>query len=182
MSKKTVFLLTVFLFQSALFSHEIKPRLGIFFPVDNLFQEIYGIGPTYEVEVTGDLSPSFATWGNFNAYTMNGRSLGGGDPTDILITNFSFGTKIKRTYRFVQGYAGLGCVLSGLFIDNHNTICCKKTSKFAVGGVIKLGLQRYLTRALFLDYFLDYYIQPVKFDTRREVGGWRTGFGLGYGF
>ncbi len=163
----------------------IEIRSGAFFPNTERFRKIYGKATaSYGFEVSTSTDSCVDAWANFDFLTKHGRSIGFNDPTRVSIANFSFGLKYPFHVREKwAAYIGIGPSFSGVWVKNryhnhrHHT-----ASQVAVGGILKSGINYYLNSWVFIDLFVDYVYQPVSFEKRTDVGGLKTGIGLGYRF
>ncbi len=166
----------------------IEFRSAAFFPMNHRFRDIYGtVGADYEIEITSSWC-CLETWANFTWYPKHGHVHNCGS-THLNVANFSFG--LRKTWCFCdcfRFYAGIGPIFGGVWVGNH--IKCGSGCEgrhdhdyaFAVGGIVKTGFLYYLTCNLFLDLFVDYFYEPAFFHRTVDVGGFRTGLGLGVGF
>ena len=119
-------------------------------------------------------------WGNLDLFSKPGRSVGLGNSTKINIANTSVGIKLPFQYsEEISPYIGIGVSFSRVWLKNNSFCGEEKASKFAVGGVLKTGIYYFLTESVFLDVFIDYLYQPVHFETDVDVGGLKTGMGIG---
>lgn len=162
----------------------LELRSAAFFHSSNRFRSIYGnIGGSYQLEASARLCDRLYGWGNLDWSPKHGKSDGFNDPTRINIGNISVG--IKFPYRFCEkftAYIGVGPSLAKLWLKNKSQFGHETVSKWAVGGVLKSGVTYFINRRIFIDLFLDYLYQPVHFETHVDIGGIKTGLGLGYRF
>lgn len=163
----------------------IQFRADAFFPTSNHVRKIFGDdGASYGVEASTSMMGCFDGWFNFDWYQKHGRSIVGcqckGDSTKMEIANFSFGVKIPYLIcDCFAPYLGIGPSFSKVWLQNKTQCQRKNASKWACGGVVKMGIHYYFCEFLFLDFFVDYLYQPVFFHKRVEVGGFKTGGGMG---
>lgn len=165
-------------------NYSVELRTAAFFPSSGLFRGIYGkVGTCYQAEGSAKWKNCWDLWSNIDWFTKHGESLGFRQPTRINILNFSLG--IKYVYPFSRkcnAYIGLGPNLSVLWLKNNFLGHREKVSKRALGGIVKLGIQYFITDCYFLDLFVDYLYQPMHFKNHVNVGGFKTGIGLGTQF
>lgn len=168
----------------------IEFRSAAFFPMNHRFRDIYGtVGADYEFEIRTTVFCCMEGWANFTWYPKHGSVGHCCGSSDLNIANFSFGLmkscSVCDCFRF---YAGIGPVFGGVWVHNKLRSCtglAKKKNKdaaFAVGGMVKTGILYYFTCNLFLDLFVDYFYEPAFFHRHVDVGGVRTGLGLGVAF
>jgi hypothetical protein len=162
----------------------LELRSAAFFHKDRLFREIYGdVNACYEVEATVALNSCLETWANFDWFSRRGKSIGLGDPTRVRIANLSFGIKFPyQINNCLLFYAGIGPSFSRICIWNESIFLREHVSRIAYGGIVKLGIDYFITDNLFIDLFVDYLYQPVKFQNRLDIGGFKPGLGIGYRF
>ncbi|MBA3956852.1 MAG: hypothetical protein H0X51_00445 [Parachlamydiaceae bacterium] len=125
----------------------------------------------------------YETWVNFDWFTKHGRSEGLKDPTRVSAANISLG--IRLPYHFcdqVTGYVGIGPSLGRIWVKNDSYCSHEKVSKLVIGGVLKSGILYFINDCIFIDLFADYLYQPVHFETHVDIGGFKTGAGLGIKF
>lgn len=173
----------------------IEFRSAAFFHSADRFRDVYGkVGVSYQVEASTPLYGCLNGWTNFDWFSKHGKSEGFNDPTTIRIANISLGVKIpyQRCERFTP-YIGIGPSFSRLWLKDtphcsQDTSSCgsqnahKTVSKWVVGGVLKTGVNCFVTKCLFLDVFVDYLYQPIHFEKRVDIGGIKAGLGIGYRF
>lgn len=197
-------LLTVFILScSFVYGMEstIEVRVGAFFPTSKRFRDCYkDVGATYEIEYSFSCDPCcYAWWGNLG-YFHDKAFVSTNDCSSVLgvcsactfvrptstidIANLSLG--IKFPYYFsecVVGYFGIGPVIGNVWLKNKDSLGdTERTSKVAYGGVAKLGVDYYITQCVFLDFFVDYLYETVDFGDHVNIGGFKTGVGLGFRF
>jgi hypothetical protein len=173
-------MLGAFLNLLALGPSRIAFRSDAFFATSERFRNIYGdVSFSYQVEASTRLA-TFDGWLNFDFLSKHGKSEGFHNPTKVYLNTLSFGVKFPYTFsEAFTFYFGVGPTFSNVSLNNGSECSKEKVSKWSYGGVIKSGLYLPIHRALFLDLFLDYTYQPVNFQTAVDVGGLRTGLGVG---
>ena len=166
------------------YENTVELRSAAFIPTDNLFRDIYGnAGASYQLEASSAVYEGLDVWGNLDLFSKPGRSVGLGNSTEILIANTSVGIKVPFQFsEKISPYIGIGISLGRVWLKNNSFCGEDKASKFAVGGVLKTGINYFFMENVFLDVFIDYLYQPVHFETDIDIGGLKTGIGLGIQF
>jgi len=171
----------------------VEFRAAAFFPMSQRFRDIYGtVGADYELQVTSS-SPCrcFDIWANLTWYPKSGDVGRRCGSSNITLANISFGPQWDWCFcSCFNFYAGIGPILGGVFVENKMRCCSggclrKDDSEwaFAVGGIIKTGVTYTLCECLFFDLFVDYFYEPAFFRHHmRDIGGFRTGLGVGLQF
>ncbi len=156
-------------------------RVDAFFPASDRFRHIYGtVAPSYEVEASRKLNSFIDIWANFDWFFKHGEA-GCHTSTEITVANGSFGIKFPfKISKHVKVYVGLGPTFAGVWLENKTHCDHKHISKFSFGGIAKSGFIFSLNKHVFFDLFADYFYQPVHYKKHVNVGGLRTGLGLGY--
>lgn len=166
-------------------------RAGYFVPSSSVMRDIYHHGgPEAEWEGAAHLNDDVDVWLNFNYFERNGHSLGLGDKTSIRLFPLSIG--IKHNFCLtdqITFYLGIGASYTWLRTHDHSDFVQRHTRRQGWGGVGKSGFIYNLADNLFLDLFFDYYYTSISGvhhsgveATSRDVGGLRTGLGLGINF
>jgi len=160
----------------------LQLRVDAFFPSSHRFREIYGtVAPSYEVEASRKLNSFIDGWINFDWFFKHGEAGSCHSSTKITIANGSFGIKFPyEISKHVKVYLGLGPTFGGVWLQNKSHCSHENISKFTFGGIAKSGFIFSLNKHVFFDLFADYFYQPVHFEKHVNVGGFRTGVGLGY--
>ncbi len=180
-----IFLILLCLTLCPLFAQSsIEIRAAAFFPSSTRFKEIYGnVGASYQLEASTKLYNCLDGWANFDWFSKHGKSVGFNDPTRVSIANFSLG--IKFPYQLSKQftvYIGVGPSLARIWLKNKSQFGHKNPSKLALGGVLKTGLYYFISKQIFIDVFVDYLYQPVHFEKTVDIGGIKTGIGVGVKF
>jgi hypothetical protein len=163
-------------------------RGGYFLPASQVMREIYkNGGPEVEVEQIIRLDRSLNLWLNFNYFQREGHSVGLKDKTTIHLYPFSLG--IKYNFHLLESfdlYFGLGGSTTSVRIHDHSAFVKKHIHERAFGGVGKFGFLYFIGKMVCIDLFADYYYTRISGvhrsgvqGTSRQVGGLRTGLGLG---
>jgi hypothetical protein len=162
----------------------LEIRSAAFFHSSHRFREIYAnISGSYQLEASIKFNDCFASWANFDWFAKRGKSEGLHDPTRVNIANISFG--IKFPYQFCEqftAYVGIGPSFSIIWLKNKSQCGHERPSKLAVGGILKTGVSYFISSCVFIDLFIDYLYQPVHFERHVDIGGIKTGAGLGFKF
>lgn len=182
--KKLYFLFILFTISVLAADTSLEVRADAFIPTSKPFRKIYGdVGVSYGVEASACMG-CFDGWINFDWFQEHGRSHTEpgckGDSTKIEIANLSFGVKLP--YLVCDSFApylGIGPSVSKVYLKNKSHCFHEKVSKWAVGGIAKFGVHYYFCDCMFLDLFVDYLFLPVYFHKRVDIGGFKTGAGIG---
>ena len=169
----------------------VEFRVGAFFPSSKEVRKIYGntaANYQFEFNTSACCCNCFCIqgWTSIDWTTRRGsvRECG---RTRLDLVNWSIGVKcVKTLCGCMNVYAGVGPAFGGVWVKNHNS--ChhnrhhERTSKGTFGVIVKSGIQYYFCHNLFADLFVDYIYQPVHFHRHINVGGLRTGLGIGVSF
>jgi outer membrane protein len=164
--------------------NSIEIRADAFFPSSHLLRSIYGrVGPSYEIEACRTFNSIVTGWANFDVHFASGGIAHCNTSTKLWLINGGFGVKFPYQISSNIGvYLGAGLSFGGIWLKNKSRCDNEKISKFAMGYVAKSGFIFSLHRQVFLNLFADYLYQPVHFNRHVNLGGVRTGIGLGYNF
>ena len=162
----------------------IELRSTAFFHTSKRFREIYGdVSASYQIEGSTRLCNCYEGWVNFDWFTKSGRSVGFRDPTRVNIANVSLGLKYPfQITEKLELYAGIGPSFSRIWLKNRGQFFRERTSRFAVGVLVKSGLIYNLPCNFFLDLFEDHLYQPDNFHKNVDIGGFKLGGGIGRKF
>lgn len=163
------------------FQNSVEVRAGAFFHSSSRFREIYdNVGVSYGAESNMKLSYPFDAWSNFDWYSKNGKSIGFDDSTKIQIANISFGIKYPFQLAYnITPYLGIGPSISGVWLKNKSDCVTENKARLAFGVVLKTGVYYQFSDYLYINLFADYLYQPVDFQKSIDIGGLKTGIGLG---
>lgn len=159
-------------------------RGSAFFPAKEQFRKAYGdVNGTYGVEADIDLPCDNHLWLNFDQFSKHGNAHGSRH-SQMCLSTFSIGLKRFASLNcWSSAYLGLGVSLSSVYFKHCFDDCRKTDRRGSIGVVAKSGVIVDLWCDFFLDVFADYYYQPVSYRHRTtNVGGLRTGAGIGYRF
>lgn len=166
------------------FDTSLEFRSAAFFHSSKRFREIYGnVSGSYQLEASTKFNECFDTFVNFDWFSKHGKSKGFNDPTKVSIASISLGPKFLYPFKnCFTAYIGIGPSFAKIWLKNRPKHRHERTSKLSVGGLLKTGVYYFVNRQLFLDLFVDYLYQPVHFHTHVDIGGVKTGLGIGYKF
>lgn len=164
----------------------VEFRYAAFIPSSKLFKEIYGnVGTSYQLETTTKVPcwECWDVWANLDWFSKHGRSVGFEDPTRVQISTLGLGIRYNYCLNYCTSfYVGVGPTVGTIWLKNKSRCLDEKVCKTTVGCLTKIGVLYYFCDRLFLDLFVDYLYQPVHFEHRVNIGGFKTGAGLGVTF
>lgn len=190
---QAIFFLILLNFCSLTAETTVEVRADAFFPASKLFRKIYGnTAASYGVEASTNFNNCceclncWDVWANFDWFSKHGESANcNSRHTRVKIANFSCGIKFPfhlfECDSFVP-YAGIGPSFTRIWLKNKTQCSKENHSKFAFGGIAKFGINYYFSNCMFLDVFVDYLYQPVHFHHEVNIGGFKTGAGIGMRF
>ncbi|MES2273979.1 MAG: hypothetical protein V4487_07285 [Chlamydiota bacterium] len=162
-------------------------RVGYFYPQSSVFRDIYSGGIEGEVETSVRFYKDFNFFANAGVFIKNGHSLGLGDSTRIKIFPLSLGIKyifhLSCAWEF---YLGAAPTYTWARFHDRSPYVDQHVHKSAFGVVGKMGFIYTFFKSGFADLFFDYYYTEISgahfsgvTPTSRNIGGFRTGLGLG---
>lgn len=165
---------------------KVALRSSAFFHNSERFRHLFGnVGPCFEVEASTPLpicpltgSP-YDLWTNFDWFSKE-KKQSNSRHIRASIANASVG--VNGVYSGCENYdfyLGIGASVSRIFVNKSTRYGPEKISKLAVGGVIKSGFRSYFYERYFADFFVDYVFQSAKYEQQIDIGGLKTGMGLG---
>ncbi len=179
-------------------TNTIELRGGAFYHVSKRFRDTYGtVASTIQFETSALVWAPFEVWTNLDWSTKRFKR---DEFYKTRATTFNASIGIKYIYSFSKKldlYIGIGPALAHTRLDHHfccdpavidvspsDSSCCyhNRRSKIVLGGVIKTGLRYYILTNVFLDLFMDYLYQPTYFHHYEDIGGLKSGAGLGVSF
>lgn len=181
------FLLLLLFLPCSLSAHilSLQVRGGNLFPSSELLNDIYS-GNKIEGELEASLwipCTDLYLWTNINGLKKEG-SFETNEVTTVEIYPISSGLKYMiPVFGFFSPYIGGG--VSYTWINTNNKIESLKTHIHAktYGGVVKSGIVINITSQFFMDLYADYYFSHISSENSfEEIGGLRTGVGLGIFF
>lgn len=167
------------------YEFSLEVRGAALLPTSHRFRHIYGhaVGDL-QLEAGVKLRDCLKLWAQFDWFEKHGRSIGFCDPTKIDVMNGALGIKFMKEWcDCLYPYLNGGFVIGGVKVKNRS-ICClnERCAKAAAGFVVGAGFYWFTDHHLFFDAFVDYLYQPVKFQERVNVGGFKIGAGIGVTF
>lgn len=168
----------------------LQVRAGYFQFTSNWAQEIYGAGaPDIELEGSVKLHPYLSLWGNLNYVWKGGDSTPFENTTHLDLVTLSLGANAMAPLGCSFTFIYLGFGISGAYVHtkDESPYLPTHTSKFGVGCVGKFGFLVFCSKHFFVNPFFDYYYQPIHarntgIHSQVNLGGFRTGLGVGYQF
>lgn len=159
-------------------------RSAAFFPSSKLFRDIYEeVGANYQLQAATKVWECVEFWSNFDWFSKHGRSVGCHDSTRVNIANISLGLNFVYPLDcYYSLYIGCGPNVSTVWLKNKSRCERERLTRTTLGGIFKTGLYITLTDCLFLDLFVDYLYQPTNFHTHVNIGGFKSGLGIGFIF
>lgn len=183
----------ILLFANSLFASPkayIEGRAGAFYFQDHLPRSIYG-NTTLDLEAEGGLffKDKIAVWANFNYNFASGSSLELFHKTHLTLLSLSVGPKFYMfgiDRRLFNPYLGIGVAGTFLKTSDHSPYVEKHLHRYRFAGVAKSGFL-ICKNSICIDLFFDYYIcnsQGLASAVKNPVniGGFKTGLGMGYLF
>lgn len=158
----------------------LEVRTAAFVPSSDRFREIYcHVGAEYQFEGSFRYG-CWDIWENIGWFSKRGEPVGCHGSTRVSIANLSLGIKYPYTFcNCICAYVGIGPILSRVWIKNNAHCSHEKKSRVSIGAVLKSGVNYFITERLFVDLFIDYSYQPVHLRKWVDVGGLKTGIGIG---
>lgn len=158
-------------------------RSSAYFPNSHHVREVYGNAhPTFGVEVSQNFCNGLNFWGDIDYFSWSMHK----KPccrSRLQVLNTSFGLRwFYAPCEPFKLYLGIGACLSGVNIRNKVFCETERARKFAAGGVLKSGLIYTFCAPFYLNLFVDYVYLPLSFHGYLDVGGLKTGLGLGVEF
>ncbi len=162
----------------------LKVRGAAFIPMGVRFKDVYGsVVSNVQIEAATRVCKCLELWGNVDWFVKSGQSIGLRSFSHIDTINVSFGVKLP--YKFSDCwlmYVGVGPSIGRIELKNFLPTGSERVLKGAVGAVVKTGLYCHLNKHIFIDFFVDYLHQPVRFQSTVQIGGFKVGTGLGLTF
>ncbi len=180
--KKTGLAFLLFLFFCGLALGEnftVKLRSSIFIPQDNFFEEIYGEGVAYGIEIDIPIWKKLDLWTSGNYFVKQGKLTFTQDSTKVKILPIEWGIRYRFLSKKICLYTGIG--LGYVSLRESNFIGVVDTKKFgynlSVGGFLSLF------HNVIFDVFIRYSwykVNPTTIEV--NIGGYDIGIGIGYAF
>lgn len=180
---RLLFVLALFFSVVEAYEGSLQVRAATFFPMAQVVKETYQtVIPDFQVEAGLRYANNYELWTNLDWLGVS-KHEGSCCKSRCEITQASFGLKYyTHLSDETELYLGVGPSFGKTCLYNQAFDFSEKKSKFAVGAVFKSGLRHYFYSNLFFDFFIDYLYQPVHLRKTVDVGGLKTGLGLGFAF
>lgn len=162
-----------------------QARVGDYSPKSNTLSKIFHKGGLeFETETSLQVTENFSLWLNLNGFQKKGSSLGLENNMNLAIFPLSSGIKYHLTFaKCISFYVGGGVSYSFLYLHDNTPFIKQHTHQKVWGKVGKSGVLLFLTDKLFIDLFADYYLTKTSAFSKdlppQNIGGLRTGIGLG---
>lgn len=165
-------------------------RGAYFQPTSNIVKKIYGSGMA---EIQGEISRALCdpwyVWLNTSYMAKTGCS-SLNHYTRLQVIPVSLGIKYDYALKHnATCYLGLGGSLTSVNIDDDSDFVKRHLKENGVGLVVKSGITYTACSSAFLDLFIDYYHQKVRFLSavglqcpNLTISGLRMGAGIGLTF
>jgi len=182
MKKAIVFVVTVMILASASIAQRgtIEASFSYFFPVfEKAFQDIYGGGSSYGGDLTLNVWNNFGIWFGASSFSGTGELTFTQEETQLSLISLVLGGNYTFFTTPVNFYAGLGARF--VLYKESNVLGEVNDSGFGVEA--KVGLYKKFLAGLFVDLFVGIStcrMQPADF--KINVGGFKSGIGIGYEF
>jgi hypothetical protein len=157
------------------------PRVSVeilahaFAPSDRTFDEIYGGGTVYALDVGVGIARQLGLWAGASRIAREGQLTYTREPTEMSVYQVGAGLRYRIGHRRVAPYAGLG--FGWFFFEEKNTLGRVRDSR--PGLVAHAGAFVDLHRHLALDLrgsYLRCSMQPRDFEI--QLGGFEVGVGV----
>ena len=171
------------------YAAEIKG--GYFIPTSSLFQDIYGGGGIYSLEVSRSVCPGIDGWASASYFTQLGYSIGQQDSTRVTLVPLGLGVKAHYCLKQFRTYAGLGIEANYLHTRDQSPLVIQSVSKWGVGAIAKAGVLFNFCPRWGVDIFGDYSFCEIPFHNTgggrvgrqtADVSGFSVGIGVNYRF
>lgn len=180
--KKVFALLLLTLGVSLHASTHLEVRVGPYFPSSRLWKGIYGdVAPDFQFQISNTLCKPLEVWGNVDWVTKNGRSLCFRDPTNVDVVNFSAGLNLLfPCYCNSIFYIGAGPSWGNIWLHNNSRFTGQEhVYRSVFGGVVKGGIYIPIGCRFYVDLYVDYLYEVIQFQSPVDLGGVKTGVGIG---
>ena len=160
-------------------SFTVKLRSSIFIPQDNFFEEIYGEGFAYGLEIDILLWKKLDLWASGNYFSKQGKLTYTQEPTKLKILPIEWGLRYRFLSKKICLYTGIG--LGYVSLRESNFIGDVNTKK--LGYNLSLGGFLTLFHNVIFDVFVRYSwykVHPASIEV--NIGGYDIGIGIGYSF
>jgi len=158
----------------------IEANLSYFYPMfEEAFQDIYGGGLSYGGDLTLNVWKNVGIWFGASSFSGKGELTFTREETQISLVSLVLGGNYTFFTSPVNFYAGLGARF--VLYKESNVLGEVNDSGFGIEA--KVGLYKKLLAGLFVDLFVGLStcrMQPADF--KINVGGFKSGIGIGYEF
>lgn len=169
----------------------VEAKVAYFLPTDHKCREIYSGGGMYGGECTFQVRQKLYGWISADYFSKEGSSIGGHDPTNIIMVPLGAGLKLLFPFKTADLYIGAGVLGTYVHMRDHSPFVIQSISKWGVGGIAKVGVICNLPKHFFADLFTNYTYTKIDFHGTDHEGGARQdanisgcsfGAGIGYRF
>ncbi len=154
---------------------------GILVPSERAFGDIYGDGliMMYGAEISIGIFGSLEVWLDGSYSLQKGKLSLTQEETRLKIIPTGGGLKFRFPVEELDFYVGLG--LNYYRYEEYSPLGNVKEN--ALGYIGKLGVSKKIMGGLLIGFYLDYsYCKLKPADFRVNIGGFQTGWRLGYEF
>jgi hypothetical protein len=175
----------------------VEGKVAYFHPLGHRFREIYGGGALYGGEITARFSEC-AQWFGFlsvDYFSKRGFSIGLLTPTKVSLLPIAFGVKYFMPFANQPGdfYVGLGFQPIRVHTFDQSSFVIQKQTRWAFGGIAKVGIYLCLAENFLVDLFFDYSFARISqrksltpvgpvIPLHANVSGLIIGIGVGWRF
>jgi hypothetical protein len=168
----------------------LEEKASYFSPISHKVRDIYAKGMgMYGFELTVPIWDFIYGWTSGSYLSKVGHSIGDHSRTRVKLIPLGIGLKFMYTVDCIDFYAGVGGLGTYFHTNDQSPFVIRSTTKWAAGGIGKLGLFIRPTKVFFIDIFGDYSYMNFKFHSSKKVvrhnvnfSGWSVGGGIGWAF
>ncbi len=169
----------------------LEEKASYFSPISHKVRDIYAKGMgMYGFELSFPIWNFIYGWTSGSYLSKVGHSIGDHSRTRVKLIPLGIGLKFMYTVDCIDFYAGVGGLGTYFHTNDQSPFVIRSTSKWAAGGIGKLGLFIRPTKVFFIDLFGDYSYMNFNFHgsskkvVRHNVNfsGWSVGGGIGWAF
>lgn len=159
----------------------VQTRICNLSPANDLVEDIYGRSQAcYALEVSKAFHERYEIWVNLDRLSADGQTSYGQKSTSYSQSNVSTGGKyLFPIHQKAHFYIGLGVNAAFVNIYNDSDYVKRSVRKQGIGGVTKTGFYIESNKDFFIDVFVDYLYQQIKFEDKKQLGGVKAGIGIG---
>ena len=169
----------------------LEEKAAYFHPVNGKIRDIYASGMgLYGFELSFPTWRYIYGWASGSYMSHVGHSIGEHSRTRVQLVPLGIGIKFVYTVSCFDLYAGIGGLGTYFHTKDQSHFVISSTSKWAAGGIAKVGIFIHPAKSFFIDLFGDY--SYMKFDFHNgnkkvvrhnvDFSGWSVGGGLGWLF